>query len=260
VIATENAAELFDKSWNASDDSMKQQIRKKIIDIAPDSEYGLFSRAYFAEDKKEAVRLFTEAIAIRADFWQAYVSRARLHMDLEQFEEAIHDFKEALLLNPKYEDDYVELALCIHTLYEKELRRGVPNAESLHEALHFVNKAIAKENKEAFAYYLRANIKFYLSDIRGAIGDYDKAIARDSKLSSIWSGRAAAHCRLQEISKCESDINTAIKLDPKNYHAFFIRGTLRAIKKQKQSACKDLSFAGENGIKEAYEIIKAYCQ
>ena len=56
-----------------------------------------------------------------------------------------------------------------------------------------------------------------------------------------------------------SDLNLLISLYPNYGNAYFYRGQLKDILNDIDGCCKDLSKAGELGIKDAYDEIKKRC-
>ncbi len=76
-----------------------------------------------------------------------------------------------------------------------------------------------------YVYYNRANLKTLLKDFQGAIDDYSRAIY----------------------------------LEPNMAEAYFNRALTLLYLNENKLACKDLSKAGELGLKESYNIIKRYC-
>jgi hypothetical protein len=51
----------------------------------------------------------------------------------------------------------------------------------------------------------------------------------------------------------------AIKIEPDMAEAYYNRALTLLYLKEEKLACKDLSKAGELGVKEAYSVIKRYC-
>jgi len=56
------------------------------------------------------------------------------------------------------------------------------------------------------------------------------------------------------------DFNECIKINNNYALPFYQRGLLRIGLGQQDTGCKDLSIAGELGLKEAYDAINKYCQ
>ena len=63
----------------------------------------------------------------------------------------------------------------------------------------------------------------------------------------------------EHISSIEN-YTRAIELYPYMGDAYFNRGLVLIYLKDKEKGCIDLSRAGELGVKDAYSIIKKYCE
>lgn len=55
---------------------------------------------------KDAIPLFTEAIAVYPENFEAYYHRGNCQMNLRNYEEAVADYSEAIAIHPDYADAY----------------------------------------------------------------------------------------------------------------------------------------------------------
>jgi tetratricopeptide (TPR) repeat protein len=94
------------------------------------------------------------------------------------------------------------------------------------------NQAIALDPKNSAAYNNRGLVKAQkLNDVPGALADYNQAIALDPKNSLAYSNRGVVkYQKLNDVQGALADYNQAIALDPKNSLAYTNRG---AVKDQK---------------------------
>ncbi|MFW5916464.1 MAG: tetratricopeptide repeat protein, partial [Bacteroidota bacterium] len=88
------------------------------------------------------------------------------------------------------------------------------------------NRSVQLAPKFVYTYYNRANTKIESKNYEGAINDFDKSVFLDSEFSPGYFNRGLTYIYLQQTTK----------------------------------GCIDLSKAGEQGMEEAYNIIKLYCQ
>jgi tetratricopeptide (TPR) repeat protein len=70
--------------------------------------------------------------------------------------------------------------------------------------------------------------KWQLQDFRGAIADYDKAIALNPGCGGYYCNRGQAELSLNRIKQSLADYNTAIELDSASSQAYYNRGLLKA--------------------------------
>jgi tetratricopeptide (TPR) repeat protein len=99
-------------------------------------------------------------------------------------------------------------------------------------ALADYNQAIALDPKFAPAYNNRGNLKAdKLNDVQGAFADYNQAIALNPKFADAYNNRGNLKAdKLNDVQGALADFNQAIALDPKNVYAYTGRGTLKAEK------------------------------
>ena len=143
-------------------------------------------------------------------------------------------------------------------------------------AIEEYSKAISitqyDKDNENYIYALakRGDSKFLLHDYAGAIPDYSKVIEKDPTYAKSWYGtsyflRGMSKLNLQDYHGSIVDFNAVINMDHKysdgvaEAEVYYSRGFARLHLNQKDSACLDLSRAGELGQREAYELIKQYC-
>jgi tetratricopeptide (TPR) repeat protein len=101
--------------------------------------------------------------------------------------------------------------------------------------------------------------KTKLTDYRGGILDYNKAIELKPKYAEAYNNRAAAKLNLKDNAGAKADANKAITLNPQIAEAYYNRGAAKINLGEINSGCLDLSKAGEMGNTMVYDIIKQYC-
>jgi len=105
----ETIKEKFKRSCDTKDTTEKMILRLEIANESPDSEYGLFFRAWLFSllgYNVEAIELYTRAIEIDPNFAYAYNNRGIAYADMENYTQAIKDFTRAIEINPNYADAY----------------------------------------------------------------------------------------------------------------------------------------------------------
>ncbi|MGD9101481.1 MAG: tetratricopeptide repeat protein [Anaerolineae bacterium] len=119
-------------------------------------------------DLDTALERFSAALALAPDMIPVYASRAELYRLSGHYDAAAADIARALSLNPESVEAWREKAW----LHRDEA--------AWEEALEAVNALIELQPDDGAAYVLRAQIHAEgLGKLRLALGDYDRAIARD---------------------------------------------------------------------------------
>ena len=73
------------------------------------------------------------------------------------------------------------------------------------------------------------------------------------------TNRANVKLSLKNYQRAIDDYSNAIKYRPDLAEAYYNRALTLLFVDEPKLACKDLSIAGELGIREAYNVIKRYC-
>jgi tetratricopeptide (TPR) repeat protein len=98
----------------------------------------------------------------------------------------------------------------------------------LQSAINFNNQGVAK---------------FKLGNIKGAIQDYDRAIAIAPKYGESYVNRGIARSKVGNIKGAIQDYDRAIAIDPKDGEAYYNRGIARFESGEERSAIKDFDRA-----------------
>ncbi|MDR2904920.1 MAG: tetratricopeptide repeat protein [Helicobacteraceae bacterium] len=205
----------------------------------------------------QAVKDYTQAIALDPKDDQAYHNRGGAYCKLGNYDQAIADFTKAIELNPKYASAYFNRGVT----YDKQ--------QNYNQAITDFTKAIELAPKDATYYNNRGNVYYELQNYDQAISDYTKAIELDPKFVMAYSNRGVAYKKLQNYDQAIKDCTQAIKIDPKYASAYNNRGiTYYDLKNYDQAIAdytKAIELEPENAIYynnrgEAYNDLKNYDQ
>nr|WP_299416639.1 hypothetical protein [uncultured Emticicia sp.] len=136
-------------------------------------------------------------------------------------------------------------------------------------ALSDFTKALKIDPNNADVYFIRGRTKWMLDDNIGAISDFTKTIEINPKYSLAYFERGICKGTLEDYRGAIADFTKAIEFDPKNAKAYFYRGFNKLglatgvnniNQSLNDSACLDLSKAGELGDYGAYDVIKKFCK
>jgi tetratricopeptide (TPR) repeat protein len=113
-------------------------------------------------DQTMAIRDFSEAIRLKADFAEAYHDRGLCHFELDRPDSAMADFNQAIALNEKFVEAYYNRAI----LYE--------SLNLIEQAMNDYNRCIQVDPKFGPAYYNRG-VHLFQRDRKKACDDFKKA-------------------------------------------------------------------------------------
>ena len=150
--------------------------------------------------------------------------------------------------------------------------------ESLYSAFYHVNRGALRAEMIDFISSIESNVQVLSMDDSGNTRarvkdqvsrqyDYSDAI-RDMKAAAeivpdipyIYYNLGNLYCLSSEHISSIENYSKAIELYPYMGDAYFNRGLVLIYLKDKEKGCIDLSRAGELGVKDAYGVIKRYCE
>lgn len=241
---------LFDKSVKTRDTEEKKKLRKRIIELAPESQYAWFSKAWFAHesDRDTALKAYNKAIAIDPKMVVAYGNRGLLKFDMGDRDGAMKDATQAITLDPADAVNFV-------------IRGGMKmDLKDLRGAMEDLNQAVKLDPRDPDAFQTRAAVKSKMNDFDGAIEDLNIVIGLDPKISGAYTDRCFYKGYIKDFKGAVPDCDQATKLEPKDPRPYMIRGLIRLETGPKETACAEFKKAAELGMKEAREMAARECK
>jgi len=122
------------------------------------------------QEYHNAQQYFEEALITGADREETYRGMGLMYMGEGAYEKALDSFTKALESasfvpgDTEYDINYY-MSVCYYKLGEYD------------DAIACYDAIIAMQGKSPHAYYLRGNMRLYLGDVEGAVGDFDSAVA-----------------------------------------------------------------------------------
>jgi len=202
--------------------------------------------------------------------------------------------------------DYLKDVFKNHILYFNERIRNNSN-ESLNylsrgifysliedytNSMTDLQKALDLNNKNALAYFSRANCSLKIADIveqlrqssdaitvplksdpkqtkvstietvtdySNVLNDYETCLQLNPNFAFAYFNTAYVKCKMRDFNGALTDLNKALEIEPDFAEAYFNRGLTKIYLDDVEGGALDLSKAGELGIQDAYNIIKRYC-
>ncbi len=186
-----------------------------------------------AGDYTQAIKDYEKAIAIDPQDAVAYNDLGTSQEAFGKMQEAITNYSKAIELDPNYTDAYIARASARGKLQDWDgALADFHEVESLHQV----------ENPDL--YQSRAYVQFVRNEFELAITDATKAIslATNGDGASLQI-RGLARMRLKDYDNALSDLDAAIKIDPKDPEAFATRGRIKETKGDLQGAKLDVATA-----------------
>ncbi|HSH05034.1 MAG TPA: tetratricopeptide repeat protein [Anaerolineae bacterium] len=210
---------------------------------------------YVGEDYEEAERIIREAVnsltlTMPEAVVGAYFRLGWLNQVLEDHQQALEDYDQAIVLNPEYAIAYANRGISKRILgdldgemadYDQAItinpklatvyyNRGIAKSDlgDLEEAIADFDQAIALNPEDVAAYSNRGVVKSYLGDFEGAIADYDQAIALNPEFAIVYYNRGNAKTYLGDLEEAIADYDQTIALNPEYVDAYCNRGVVKS--------------------------------
>lgn len=153
------------------------------LNFSPDNPEILVDRAisrWSLNESDAALSDLNRALEVRPEYVPAYITRSAVFQKSNNYKDARRDALKALRLSPNNH-------VAMNNLGWIEYRSG-----NLVEARKILDKVIAISPRYAEAYSSRGDIRFDGADVKGAIDDYEHALALDRNNRSAITGKAYA--------------------------------------------------------------------
>lgn len=237
----------------------------------------------------QAIEHFSEAIAKKNDFYQAYNGRASAYLLMKDYSNAMLNYKSALKYSPKDPGIiYYNLAIAFQSssMYDSAVihfknadMKGYKNSKVYYnmgfsyyklmkykESLSAYDKAVLADPNYVEAYNDRGSCKKQFGDLDGALADYTLAIDKDPR-PMYYANRGSIYRKLKLYGEAIDDYSYAISKQPDFYIAYNNRGSAKYDKGDYVDALEDFKKAiiikadyapAYNNLGSTYYLIERY--
>ena len=209
----------------------------------------------FLVDYAGSVKDFSQAIAKDSSMTDALANRANAKIGMGDYAGAITDFDKAISKGFTKKNTRRNTKAAVQSDPQSQSHALLKRAHAKYKMLDYkgaiadYDQAIASHQGNFEAYYCRANLKHDLKDDKGALADYNQAVELAPNNAKVYYNRGTHFFELLEFEKSVSDYSKAIELDPKLMQAFHNRGAIFTEQKEFEKAIEDYT--------EAIELEKA---
>jgi len=210
---------------------------------------------YVMEEYEQALADFNQALALEPSLDWAIASRAQVYYVLGCLDKALADFDQALALDP-------DLDWAIASRGETYRRMG-----RYEEALTDFDRAVDLDPDHAWAIASRGQVHQALGQYDEALADFDRAIDLGSTLDWVIAGRGETYRLMERYGEALADFNRAVELNADHAWAVAHRGTVFRSLERYEEALADFDRALEldeglvwvyGGRAETYRLMQEY--
>jgi lipoprotein NlpI len=203
--------------------------------------------AYFAKlDYDHALQDYDQAILLNPNFPQAHNNRAVVYHDRGEFDRAITEFDVAIQQNPNY-------ALAIYNRGNSYKGKG-----EFDRAIQDYDLSINLNPNYAPAFNNRGNAYCAKGQLDRGIQDYDQAIKLAPIYDVAFDNRGLAYKTKGEFARAIQDYDQAIRINSQVQLTLYHRGQAQFALAEYSLAQKDFAAALHLQPKNAYNVIWVY--
>ncbi|RLD25843.1 MAG: hypothetical protein DRI54_04040 [Bacteroidetes bacterium] len=219
----------FDFSLKQLGDSYDLSI-KAAVDIDPISELEI----------REKIDSLSTVITHSPEKFSALFQRANLYGHLKNYHNAIIDYDRIIEIAPDFGPAY--------------LNRGV-----LQSQLIVMFNAFNSSQNNDFNPEDQPDYDQNIANITNVKSDYEKAAELMPDLPYAYFNLGNIYCSEQKYNQGFAMYDKVIEIDPKMGEVFYNKGITMIFLNDSDNGCRYISKAGELGIKNAYTVLKRFC-
>jgi tetratricopeptide (TPR) repeat protein len=178
--------------------------------IAARASYDAGTRLLESGRYQEAILAFSKALDLKSDYAEAYRMRGQVYFEETILDQAIHDYSAAIKIQPSDPRTLLDRAA---------VYLGVKNYAG---AMADCDRALVLDSRLAKAYNLRGSARRAQGDSRGALADFDRAVALAPNMDNFYQ-RGATYQLLGEHEKAIADFTEVIARAPDLAAGYFAR-------------------------------------
>lgn len=241
---------------------------------------------------KGSLKDINKAIELAPEKKEYHLLRGLAKLELELFEDAIHDFDTVLTVDKEHAEAYFYKAYCefkegvsdnfkhhkqhLHNAYDDyshalkldpELEvayfnRGEIQMELGHyiEAIADFKKAIAINPNDLEAHFLKAMCNYHYGYRVVALKEFQEIVARDSLYSDAIYQIGYINYESENYEEALASFNKLISIESAHKDAFIFRGYTYFELGNQEAACNDFKIAEKLGDKEGHHDVVKYCK
>jgi len=176
-------------------------------------------------DTARAIADFDHAVRLGPSA-ENFMQLAQAHEAAGNLDQALHDYRDAIMIDPKRVDAYTGQA----GIWRKK--------NDIDKAIAAYDRAIAVDQNNAASYKLRAEAYVAKGDRKRAMTDIDRALKLNWSVN-LLKARATMHIDDGNVEGATRDIDAMLKLAPGNADALALRDTINARKTEHAAAQRD---------------------
>lgn len=194
------------------------------IKLHPQAPQGYLHRgqAYLLDgDTDNALKDFNKALAIDPHFAPAFIGRARIYQEQQQYNRAFADLQQAAALGT---EDVKLGALWEAAFLRREIKQLPAAVHQYDQLLNLMSKLKATKPRQALVTVQRGETYHRMGNLTAAVADCDAALILDPDLNQAHMTRARMYAALHNLPKALADYNIIIAQEKKEKPGDFFGG------------------------------------
>lgn len=180
---------------------------------------------------KDSLTMWGHVIKQAPNMTFAYISRGTYYDEHSQYDLALKDYSQAIVLLPGYVKTYIRRGILYGRMGKYDL------------ALHDFNWVIDRRSDDWNAYSNRGNVYKLKKQYPLAIADYDKAISLNPASEISFENRGACYVELGAWDKAIENFNQSLSINGRSVNSYIFRGLVYSKSRQYALALEDFNKA-----------------
>lgn len=256
IYNTITVKSLFEESFNQSTTGERiKECRQKIIDKAPNSKYGLYSKSWmeraYNNNPQRALDIAKQLVNEYSDWEYSYLARSNSYRviaeqskETEYYDKMLNDAKAASDINPNFSYAYSNMAKAF------QMKRDYD------KAIKYASKAISLDRYDDDAFFVRAYSKANNGDTKGAINDYTESL-KISPNSGAYNNLGVIKMNDYDNYGAIEAFTQALKYNSEDDLPYYNRGRVRLRIGERVGAYEDLKKAASLGNRDAGYLLRS---
>ncbi|OFX83851.1 MAG: hypothetical protein A2W99_02785 [Bacteroidetes bacterium GWF2_33_16] len=204
-------------------------------------------------DYKGALDKYDEALVMLPSYTQAIDGKANVLILLLDYKSASKIIEEGIKNNPDYAPYYLTRGKI--NIFKEKFENAI---EDLNLAFD-LNKSTNNKELENMVYVNRGAAYQKLFEKDKALADYSKAIEQNPDNPNVYMYRGFLYYQNNEFTEAIEDFNTVLDIDEQNPYAYYNRGMTYIKMEDNDKACQDFHKACQLGNYNACKMIVSRC-
>lgn len=201
--------EFFEEFFKFCDEYIQEYISKRVDPRFKVAWYNKGTSSYMLEQYEEAIEYFNNALAIDSNNKHSWFYLGICFFKIDKFEESIQSYQKVLEIDPNDNQVWFYKGISFYRL------------EKYKNSIECYNKALKDKPEDSQTWFYKGVSNHLLKEYKMALNCFDKVIEYDPEFLDAWNKKAVVYYDLDEFEKAINCCEKVIKIKPRNKQALY---------------------------------------